>query len=86
MEPWPPVRVGRTFFVYLFHRCCSRLGTSKSSGSTMSCMEHLQLIFTSARSMACSILLYRLDFVVCFVKTNNLVTFCSQGAEWHLVD
>jgi hypothetical protein len=31
--------------------CCSRLGTRESSGSTMSCMEYLQLLFTSLRSI-----------------------------------
>jgi hypothetical protein len=45
-------RPGRLpFFVYLFHRCCSWLGTRESSGSTMSCMEYLQLLFTSLRSI-----------------------------------
>jgi hypothetical protein len=39
--------------------------------------------FTSARY---SILYYQLNFVVRFLKTNYLVTFCSQGAQWHLLN
>jgi hypothetical protein len=55
---------------FVFHKCYCRLDTSESSCLMMSCLEHLQVIFTSLRSID------RLDFVVCKLLGHLLFSRC----------